>query len=204
MVDIDCYAKDSCQIVPIAAPVAKDYEEECKEHIMNEYDKFAPVESKTTSDLNSGKATFVFSVAKSTKIQNITGEIEFNYVFNDAIGIWEYNNYSYADSYSEQYNLINTWSGDGYPYLLTESEDYKVTFVFEITKYKNDTVEGVLKYDNKSYDLKGKIYDTSSNSIDLDLLNSKEKKYINLSIQFDGNVQADINTNYSPNQIVYF
>lgn len=206
LVDIDRHEKDYWKIIPIASPVVSDYEEECKEHISGKckYDKFIPVESKTTSDLDSGKATFVFSVDKDTKIQNITGEIEFNYTFNDENGKWELSDYSYADSYSEQYNLINTWSGDGYPYLLTESEDNKVNFVFEITKYENDTVEGVLKYDNKSYALMGKVSGTLSDHINLDLSNTKDKKHIKLSIQFDGNAKADIDTNYDSDQILYF
>lgn len=206
LVDIDRHEKNYWKIIPISAPVVSDYEEECKEHISGkcEYDKFTPVESKTASDLDSGKATFVFSVEKDTTIQNITGEIEFNYTFNDENGKWELSDYSYADSYSEQYNLINTWSGDGYPYLLTESEDNKVNFVFEITKYENDTVEGVLKYDNKSYALMGKVSGTLSDHINLDLSNTKDKKHIKLSIQFDGNAKADIDTNYDSDQILYF
>lgn len=206
LVDICAYDKESWQTLPIAVPSASDYTEECEEYlkIENEYDHFSPVESKTTADLDSGKATFVFSVEKDTAIQDISGEIEFYFSFNEESGEWEMSDYAYADSYSVQYDLINTWSGDGYPYLLTESEDNKVNFVFEITKYENEIVEGVLKYDGKSYILSGTLSDTSGEYVVLKLSNENEKKSISLSLQYDGNATADIDTQYIPDQIVYF
>lgn len=206
LVDIDRHEKDSWQIVPIAAPAASDYAEECKEYlkIENVYDKFTPVESKTSVDLSSGEATFVFSVEKDTTIQNITGEIEFSYTFNDKNGEWEMGNRTYADSYSVEYDIVKTWSGDGYPYLLRQTEDNTVNFVFEVTKYENETVEGVLKYDDKSYNLVGTLSETSGEYVVLNLSNEDEKKSISLSLQYDGSATADIDTQYIPNQMIYY
>lgn len=205
LVNANQYNKDSWKTRPISAPSASDYTQIAQSTVSNiQYDKFTPNDSKTTVDLDTGKATFVFSVEKSTKIQNITGEINFDFVFSEKSGKWVLSDYAYADSYSVKYNLIYTWSGDGNPYLLTPSEDNKVNFVFEITKQDGNNVEGTLKYNGKSFNLTGIFNEPASDFTSIEFVNEKEKKKVTLTSQFDGSAKADIDTQYIPDQLFYY
>ena len=204
--DVNSFSKDSWKIIPIAIPSATDYTEICQSSVPNriQYDTFTPIDSKTTADLNSGKATFVFSVEKNTVIQKISGEIEFHFSFNDKNGKWELSDSSYADSYNEQYDLVKTWSGKGQPYLFTNRDDNFTNFEFKVTKYEEDSVEGVLTYNNKNYNMSGSVSKSPDSFAALNLQNISDKKSIEMRIHFDGSANANIDTDYNPNNIVYF
>lgn len=114
---------------------------------------------------------------------------------------------SYADSYNEQYDLIKTWSGKGQPYKefsLANSDDNYTDFEFSVTKYEEDSVEGVLTYNNKNYNMSGSVSISPDSFAVLNLQNISDKKSIEMSIHFDGSANANIDTDYNPNNIVYF
>lgn len=203
---IVAYEAENWQVLPKVAPTASDYIDNCEKELSyaTKFDTFTAVDEKTIVDLTTGEATLFYSVTKDTTIQDISGEIEFNFTFNEKSEKWEMVDYSYADSYIVEYDLVKTWSGDGYPYLMTANENNKVNFVFEVTKCENDTVEGVLKYGGKSYNLAGTLSDTLEESVVLNLTNEGDKKSISLSVQFDGSATADIDTQYIPSQTIYY
>lgn len=205
--DLKGYKKIDWYIVPKKAPSVSDYTNECKETItlLRQVDKFAPEDDKTTADLSAGKATFVFSVEKNTKVRKISGEININYVFNKHTGIWELEDYSNADSYKEEFNLLNTWSGTGYPYLISgdSKKENSHKFNLTITKFDEKSAEGVLSYDNEKYNLSGTL-EKESTYLDLSLYNEEDRKYVGIMIEDDGTATADINIDYYPNDIVYY
>lgn len=101
--DSSDYNEDTWEVKPTTAPSASDYTENCKSQLLKtiKYDKFEPVDSKTTVDLEAKTATFVYSVESKTDIRKISGEINFYYEFNDEKGEWVYKKFSYADSYNK-------------------------------------------------------------------------------------------------------
>lgn len=208
--DLNNYKKIDWYIVPKIAPSASDYTYQCKEAITlaSQADKFTPENDKTTVDLSAGKATFVFSVEKNTKIKKISGEINFDYEFNKYTGDWELAHYSNADSYKEEFNLLNTWSGKGCPGSLDPSYyDDKNTHVFnlKITKFDEKSSEGELSFDDEKYKLKGTLEDDNSISqVYINLYDEENDIYVGITINYDGSATANIDTNYDPEQVLHF
>lgn len=205
LADSNDYNKDTWEVKPIGMPSASDYTKICKLKVSDvQYDKFEPVDSKTTVDLENKTATFVFSVEKNTEILKISGDINFYFNFNDKSGKWEYLDFSYADSYNKKYDLMKTWTGNGEPYLFAKGTGDEVTFKFETTKYDDKSIQGVLSYGDKKYELTGTTTDASGSFIMLDLHNKSEKKEFEMWVNFDGSATANIDLNYDPNQTVYY
>ncbi len=204
--DSSDYNKDTWEVKPIGTPSASDYTKICKLKVSDviQYDKFEPVDSKTTADLESKTATFVFNVEKNTEILKISGEINFYFNFNDKSGKWEYQDFSYADSYNKKYDLMKTWTGNGRPYLFAKGTGDEVTFKFETTKCEEESIQGVLTYNDEKHDLTGTISDTSNNLVTLVLYDKNEKIKFTMHIKSDGSASADVDLNYNPNELIYF
>lgn len=210
--DSSDYNEDTWEVKPTTAPSASDYTENCKSQLLKtiKYDKFEPVDSKTTVDLEAKTATFVYSVESKTDIRKISGEINFYYEFNDEKGEWVYKKFSYADSYNKKYDLIKTWTGSSKPYLSEKDTDEEVTFKFETTKCEGKSgkgegsIQGVLTYNDEKHDLTGTISDTSNNSVTLVLYDKDEKIKFVMYIKSDGSTLADVDMNYNPNELIYF
>ena len=204
--DINAFNENDWDVIPLACPDITEFKDKCLNRVLEtlydrdfEYDSFEPVEEKTKEDLDNEKTTFVYSVNNKTEIQEISGEIEFELMFNKEDEKWEIENFSYMDSYKEEYDLVRTWRGVGYPYKYEDEEKYKVDFELEVTKCENEDVEAVLKYNKESYYLSGTFKDTGANFVELNLTNEEEKKSVQLYVYFDGSAEAiKIDTLYTP------
>ena len=206
--EINGFQESSWTKKPITVPDVSDYINVCKQEWQGdiEIETFVPLKEKTKADLENGNVTFVFNVGQKTKILNLSGDIEFDFKFDQYSENWEFVNFTETNSYKVNYDITKTWFGKGQPLFFENLKDNYVDFTFQITKCDGKSVEGILTYNGKDYNLKGIL--STPNRIDqnifLELINEEAKKKMEVYIYPEGNIKADINIDYTPDDIIYF
>lgn len=207
--DVEDYDKNLWTKKPTAAPDIKDYQGNCKMKLYNDgefsdYDVFEPNISKTKEDLDSGTVIFVFDVEKNSKVETISGEIEFLFSFDSKYGKWEIDSYSYCDSYTISYNLLNSWSGTGHD-MDNENKPVEEKFALKITSYENKETKAILTIDNQEVIMTGTIIlpESAGDQFDIDLVNTDKKLHVDAVMTIDGEIYATIDTAYNPDAHFY-
>lgn len=206
--DIEDYEEDSWTKKPLVAPTIEEFKEICISELSDygefiEYDTFEALNNKTEVDLDGGKTKFVFEVKNESILQNVSGEIEFEVLFNNEIEKWRVESFNYADSYIIEHNLKHIWTGKASHngYYGTEKE-----FTLTITEYNDKEGTGILTYDGNSYSVSGKITmpDEAGDKIRIDLCNVDEKMRVEGSITIEGEMDVTVYTTYNPDSRFYF
>ena len=208
--DIENYEKDDWTVVPISAPNIKDFENECQymlyESELIEYDKFNSQNAKTTYSLDEGTATFIFEVEKKTSVVNVSGEVEFDIVFDYEYGCWELDGFRYADSFNVAYEMQHIWKGKG-----TQNSTQGLTSItkdlsLEITDYHNGILSGTLVIDGNQCVFSGEaneLYGNGDRILMFDFVNTDKKIKVEGQVDLNGEMFVKVRTNYEPAALFY-
>ena len=206
--DVEAYDKNLWTKKPTALPNVDEYTDLCLREIERnehyEYDSFAYNESKSSSDLESGKATYAFDVKKETTVKKMSGEIDFSIVFDFERGNWNIENYKFSDSYELQYDFLHSWSGT---LICNVQSTYLDTYdresEFTITEFDEDSkaIKARFVFGNITYDMSGKMslpdaYNTN-NVYGFEMTGSNEKVcWLDGTLSPDGALHIQINRDY--------
>lgn len=209
--DIEDYEEDSWIKKPLVAPTIEEFEKNCISKLYDdgqftEYDKLEALKDKTEVDLEDGKTTFIFAVENSTAIQKVSGEIEFNVVFDDERGRWSVENYNYKENYNVDHNLIYNWSGKGKHCGYHGTTIVEKDFTLNVTDFDDGKAFGILTYEGKQYSVSGKIDvpDGPGYHYSIDMFNVSEKMRIEGFMNMDGEMYVTVDTAYNPDSMFYY
>ncbi len=209
---IEDYEEKNWSKKPLIAPTAEEFEKRCISALeendeFTDYATFKIVDDKTEVNLDEGKTVFVFKVENKTDIENVSGEIAFEILFDYESGEWTVDNYTYADSFHTEYDLKHTWSGKAAHggYHATSAPDEE-DFSFSITEYNDETASGTLTYGDSKYSVSGEIVmpESPGSYISFDLCNVDKKIRIEGSIEIDGEMSVEVDTAYKPDAMFYY
>lgn len=206
--DVEAYDKNLWTKKPTALPNVDEYTNLCLSKIERdehyEYDSFVYNESKSSSDLESGKATYAFDVKKETAIKKMLGEIDFSIEFDFERGNWNIENYKFSDSYELQYDFLRSWSGTlkcESPASLYDTADRQSQFTITEFDEDNKTIKARFVFGNKTYDMSGTMslpdaYNTN-NVYGFEMTGSNEKVcWLDGTLNPDGALHIQINRDY--------
>lgn len=208
--DIENYEKDDWTIAPISAPDIDDFKNECSYMLYEseriEYDKFIPLNNKTTYSLDDGKATFIFEVEKKSTVVNVSGEVEFNLSFNYEYGSWELDGFRCADSFNVAYEIKHIWKGKGTQSGVQELAPITKDLSLEITDYQNDTVSGTFVIDGNQCVFSGEadeLYGNGDMILMFNFTNLDQKIKGDVRVYLNGEMSVNVRTNYEPDALFY-
>lgn len=212
--DVEAYDKNLWTKKPTALPNVDEYTKSYLEELKNtndgnEYDSFLFNESKSSSDLEAGKVTYVFDVKKETAIKSMSGEKDFSIEFDFDKGEWNLQEVSNSDSYEIEYNFLRSWIGTleceiQHSWYDTDDRKSKLS-ITEFESVEKDiygTIKGQFVFGNKTYDMSGSISLSDAYSVSdsyMITMTSSTEKVCRLegTLHSDGSLSIKINRDYT-------